>query len=402
MMEKSTALEKRIKRQVTARDHRFFVVVSPGLLDVCLREMKLLFNDQKTLTVVDGGIEFDGSVTDCYLANLHLRTASRIIMRLGSFTASDFATLEKKIETIPWELYLEGGRPPTIQVTLKKSRLYHSGAVEQRFRDMFTRTRACLEKTKPRIPEQTLFVRAFQDRFEVSLDSSGELLYLRGLKTQGGIAPLRETLAAGMLMLAGYDGTLPLIDPMCGTGSFSLEAAMIAQHIPPGWFRNFAFEHWPCFRPGSMKNIRREAEALIRPGKQPMIFSSDQDPEACNRLKAHVAKTGMDSVIQVAHRDLFAFDPERLGLGKGLVMVNPPYGLRIGTKMQSEHLIRDLFELFEKKYQGWTVGLISPLDTKTLKPSFPVKSFPLFHGGLSLFFLTGRVGLKRPKRSVSR
>ncbi|MBU1172605.1 MAG: hypothetical protein KKD44_23855 [Proteobacteria bacterium] len=392
-MEKPTALEKRIKRHVTAREHPFFVVVSPGLLQVCKGELNHVFKGEKVLSEVDGGIEFHGSVADCYLANLHLRCASRILMRLSSFTASDFASLEKKIDQIPWELYLQGDQAFDIHVTLKKSRLYHSGAVIQRFNDRirgregFALNPGKQKQGKP----QTLFVRAVNDRFEVSIDSSGELLYIRGLKTQGGKAPLRETLAAGMLMLAGYDGKMPLIDPMCGTGSFALEAAMMAGNIPPGWHREFAFEHWPCFRPGTWKHMRQEAEPLMGFNTTPRIFSSDQDSKACDRMTENVIRSGLESLIQVTHRDFFEIDPNSLCQEKGLILINPPYGLRLGTKKQSETLIRDLFSRFERTYGGWIVGLISPFDAKTLKPSFPVKTHVLFHGGLELFYLTGTV-----------
>jgi hypothetical protein len=128
-MTKADALEKRIKRNVTAREHTFFVVVSPGLVKVCRDELVQLLGPDRPVVEVDGGIEFKGTVSDAYRANLYLRTASRIIMRFGEFTATDFPTLEKKIKNIPWELYLGKNHIPSIHVTAKKSRLNHTGAL---------------------------------------------------------------------------------------------------------------------------------------------------------------------------------------------------------------------------------------------------------------------------------
>jgi putative N6-adenine-specific DNA methylase len=393
-MEKPDALEKRIKRQVTARQHRFFVVVSPGLGPVCRAELDLLFGGEKTLIDEDGGIAFEGSVVDVYRANLHLRTASRILMRLTSFDATDFKTLEKKTEALPWELYLDPRAPLDVQVTVKKSRLYHSGAVDQRVRESIGRRLGPFGTSGMM---QTVYVRGVQDRFELSLDSSGDLLYLRGLKTQGGAAPLRETLAAAMLMMAGYDGRSPLLDPMCGSGSFSLEAALIARNIPPGWYRRFAFEQWPCFREGAFRQIRREAEVLIGQDTPAPIFAADRDAGACERLKAQAAHAGLDDLIRVQCRDVLDPDPAILSGAPGIIMVNPPYGLRLGTRPAAETLIRDLVALAARAYRGWTLGLLCPLDARTLKAPFPLSSHRLFHGGLTLFFLTGPI---KPRNNV--
>lgn len=136
---------------------------------------------------------------------------------------------------------------------------------------------ATLSKEDITLFPQQLFVRAVNDQLTVSIDSSGDMLYKRGLKIQGGKAPIRETTAASILALAGYHIGEPLIDPMCGTGTFSLEGAMIANHIPAGWYRNFAFMGWPCFKPSRWKHIRREAKGRITRLTKPVIFASDTE-----------------------------------------------------------------------------------------------------------------------------
>lgn len=385
-MTNATPLEKRIKRRITGREHTFFVVVSPGLADVCITEMKTLFPD-KELSVIDGGIEFKGSVRDCYKANLHLRTASRILMRIGSLTATSFSMLEKKLSDFPWELYLTPGFPTEIHVTSKKSKLIHSDAIAERFaKDIAGKIP---ENTKERTV-QKIFIRVVNDRFVISADSTGELLYRRGIKTGGGKAPVRETIAAGALLLSGYNGSRPLIDPMCGSGTFSVEAAMIAQKIPPGWYRDFAFMAWPCFRPGTWKDLRRNAEKNIIDREEKSIFASDLEQQACDTLKKSIEKTRFSKLIDIQQSDFFDIQPETLSDNKGLVIINPPYGLRLGNVKDCELLMDKIISQFESGFKGWHIAVISPFTSFIKKSSLKFKKHPVTHGGLKLFLAVGR------------
>ncbi len=242
-------LSKRIKRHVIGRRHNFFVATSPGFEPVCLQELLKLKPAASEACVTPGGVEFEGRLDDCYLANLNLRSANRILMRIHTFKSSNFRKLEKKLGDIPWELYLHAGRVPKVHVSTKHCRLRHSGAITERFRTtiaaQLSRFESVKKITKIASAEQNIYVRGIDDRFTVSIDSSGDLLYKRGLKKHAGKAPLRETLAAAALLLAGYDGRDPLLDPMCGSGTFSLEGALMAKRIPAGWLRDFAFMGWP-------------------------------------------------------------------------------------------------------------------------------------------------------------
>lgn len=392
---KRDALEKRIKRRVTAREHTFFVTVSPGLVDICRGEMERLFPDKKEIRTVDGGIEFTGKVADCYRTNLHLRTASRILMRLGSFKATSFRELEKKVAAFPWELYLKNGPLPEIHVSLKKSRLYHKEAVAVRIEKIlgscFPEMGEKSSGTASGEMGQALFIRAVEDRFTISLDSSGELLYRRGIKTHGGRAPMRETLAAAALIHAGYDGRMPLVDPMCGSGTFSLEAAMIAMNMPAGWFREFAFTGWPCFSSGIWKHIRREAEKKIRPGEKGLVFASDMDAKALSSLEKSILNTEFAGIIQVAQNDFFKLEPLSLTEEKGLVIINPPYGLRIGTVKESGEMVPRIMTRFNNRYRGWKAAVISTRKPSSKKLPKGFKSLPFFHGGLKLFLIFGQI-----------
>jgi putative N6-adenine-specific DNA methylase len=242
---------KRIKRHVIGREHTFFAATPPGFEPICLRELSSLHPVVGNARVIPGGVEFKGRLDDCYRANLSLHLPNRILMRIIAFKSSNFRQLERKVSDIPWELYLHPGSLLKVHVATKHCRLHHSAAISDRFQKTVASQLSAIQHDEKPLKttdaEQNIFVRGKDDRFTVSIDSSGELLYKRGLKKHTGKAPLRETLAAASLLLAGYKGSQPLIDPMCGAGTFSLEGALIAKCIPPGWFRDFAFRGWPSY-----------------------------------------------------------------------------------------------------------------------------------------------------------
>ncbi len=394
------ALKKRIKRQITGRIQNFFAVTAPGFEKICFDELMALPLSMHEASIVNGGIEFKGRVHDCYLANLHLRTAGRILMRMGEFKASNFRTLEKKLSDFPWELFLTQDSNPQINITSRHSRLYHKNAIADRFTSgiikYFSRTHPIVDLTQPASP-QTIFVRAVNDHFTLSIDSSGDLLYKRGIKKHGGKAPIRETTAAAALKLAGYTGKEPLIDPMCGSGTFSLEGAMMVKHIPSGWFRdNFAFMGWPCFRPQRWNYIKQECGHSVIQADHPLVFASDINQNDCDSLQKSITESDLSDSVYVCCRDFFEITPKNFSEGDtlkttGLVALNPPYGLRIGSKQESSKLFSEIINKLEKDFKRWKIALILP-DKKLLN-KIPVNldRHDLFHGGLKLTLLTGRV-----------
>ncbi|MBU0990864.1 MAG: hypothetical protein KJ737_00100 [Proteobacteria bacterium] len=389
-----SSIEKRIKRHITGQEQTFFTVVSPGLEKICEQELKALETDIRDISLKKGGIEFKGRVHHSYHANLHLRTASRILMRIAEFKVTNFRQLLKKIEDFPWELYLQNGHLPMLNTTSKRSRLFHKEAINEtilsgigeiwgnRLPDTFS--------PDSRMPQQ-LFVRLVDDILTLSIDSSGDLLYKRGIKTLKGKAPIRETIAAAALKIAGYDGSLPLIDPMCGAGTFSIESAMIKKSIPPGWFRDFAFMDWPSFQPGRWAHEKREAEKRIQPTGNPFIFASDKDETACLQLSGTCQTFDLSQDIQVSCKDFFSFTPSRLTGQKGFVTINPPYGIRIGTEKESDEIFDSILQKLVRDYKGWKVIIIAAGVNKDKKIPFPSSRHPFLHGGLNLLLITGRI-----------
>jgi len=394
-MSPENPLSKRIKRHVIGRKHAFFAATAPGFEAVCLQEVLKLKATAGEARVTPGGVEFEGRIDDCYLANLHLRSANRILMRIHTLTSSNFRKLEKKLSDIPWELYLRAGRLPKVHVATKHCRLHHSGAIAERFRkciaEQLSRLESDPEFTTAASVGQKIYVRGVDDRFTVSIDTSGDLLYKRGLKKHAGKAPLRETLAAAALLLAGYDGRGPILDPMCGSGTFSLEGALMAKRIPPGWFRDFAFMGWPSFRPKRWNYMRRQAESQFVKPARPMIFASDTDPGACQKLESCVRKYGMSDAVQVNSRDFFDLDYRVYTDRAGVVCINPPYGRRLGGRNESEKFFKAICDRLKQEYRGWNLVLFAPSRKLAGTLPFQTKSYPILHGGLKVTLLIGKM-----------
>jgi len=394
-------IEKRVKRHVLGKIRSFFVSTLPGIEQLCFDELLSLGISMAGATPMKGGVEFRDRVHNCYLANLKLRTANRILMRIEIFRATNFRQLGKILTGLPWELYLHKDAACAVNVTSRHSRLFHKDAIADKVKESMAErwslTNRYLENKQEisRFPQQ-IFVRAFNDRFTISIDSSGDLLHKRGLKIHGGKAPIRETIAAAILAEAGYHGNEPLLDPMCGTGTFSLEGAMIANHVPAGWYRNFAFMGWPCFRPSRWEYIRREAEKSIKRINKPIIFASDKDQNICLKLEKVIRENNLSGTISVLRRDFFDLQPsdiKRLTKTErnGLVTINPPYGLRLGSKDNSEKTFIKICQKLKKDFKGWKIALIAPSRDLVKKVPFTVAAHDLFHGGLNLTFLTGRI-----------
>jgi len=393
-------IEKRVKRHVLGRTRSFFVATSPGMERLCLDELASLGLDTLDATVTKGGIEFSGRVHECYLANLKLRTANRILMRIEGFQATNFRQLAKKLESLPWELYLPGGAACVINVTSRHSRLFHKDAIADQFKESLAKQIPLDDSDSKREQHpshfsQRIFVRVFNDSFTVSIDSSGDLLHKRGLKTHVGTAPIRETIAAAVLAVAGYRGGEPLLDPMCGSGTFSLEGAMVANHIPAGWYRGFAFMGWPCFRSSRWGHIRREAEKAITRPSEPIVFASDKDEDTCKTLAEVIRKNDLSGTVAVFAKNFFDLGtPDIEGLTKskhGLVIINPPYGRRLETQDRSDRLFVEICEKLRSDFKGWKTALIAPERSLIKKVPFAVTAHDLFHGGLNLTLLTGRI-----------
>lgn len=384
-----TALEKRIKRRICARRHVFFAVVTPGLEGVCTREIEGLPGSFEIISPESGGISFAAGLSDAYAANLFLRTPTRILMRVHGFSASSFIQFEKEFRKIPWELFLREGSCPEVSVSCSKCRLYHSDAIAERSRKWFSEILGPVDLSRKK---QQIFIRGEDDRFTLSINTSGDPLYKRGLKEGGGLAPIRETLASGILDMAGFREGMTLLDPMCGSGTFSLEAAMISKRIPPGFYRDFAFTDWPSFMEKRWRHMLIKASEEIIPCGLKTIFASDVDSQTTEFLKRNIEKSDLRDIVSVCRRDFFETREIDLPREKGLVVFNPPYGKRLGNVFQGRRYFEDICGKLASDFMGWRIAVIAPGEFFNKDMPFrEMRLHDVFHGGLKLKVLTAKI-----------
>ena len=379
---------------------KLFVVCSPGLEPFAAHELyQLGLKDgysspqSETFPTVSGyphepgGIEFQGSLHHVYLANLYLRTASRLLVRLGQFYASEFPELRRKAGRLPWENYLAPGQPISFRVTCQTSRLYHEAAVAERVRGAI---RDRLGKPSPvhkyqedpgtDLP-QLIVIRLADNLCTISIDSSGALLHRRGYRLATTKAPLRETLASAMVMASTWDRISPLLDPFCGSGTIPIEAALLAAKIPPGYRRRFAFMDWPHFDSKIWEKLLADAAKTIV-SYLPTIIGSDRDAGAIRAAQANAERADVASRIEFSRKAISAIDPPS---GPGWVVTNPPYGVRLSKTNDLRNLYAQFGNVMRAKCPGWQVTLICDRVQLIRNTGLDFdKGIPTMNGGLKV------------------
>ncbi len=354
-----------------------FAVATPGF-ENALRDEALACGFA-TAEPVPGGVTFQGGWPDVWRANLMLRGASRILARIGTFMAFHLAQLDKRARKFPWADVLRADVPLRVQVTCKASKIYHAGAATQRIE---TALRESLGAVISPDAGLVLKVRIEDNRVTLSLDTSGESLHKRGHKEAVGKAPMRETLAALMLRHAGYDGSEPVLDPMCGSGTFPIEAAEIAMGLAPGRSRPFAFEQLASFDAGAWQTMKA-APAPVATNLR--FYGSDRDAGAIRMSIANAERA--DVAEATVFTNAAAGDARPPEGPPGLVIVNPPYGARIGNKKLLYPLYGTLGQTLLEHFKGWRVALVTsepPLAKATGLP-WRDQSAAIPHGGMKVW-----------------
>ncbi len=325
-----------------------FAVAAPGLAPALAAEIR----EAGFASVVESpaGVTFRGGWPEIWRANLTLRGATRILVRLAAFRAMHPAQLDKRATKLLWRDWLRPDIPVRVEATCRKSRIYHAGAATQRIEGALTAAGIPLSPEA----ELVLKVRIEDDLCTISIDTSGAALHKRGLKTELNRAPMRESLAALFLRAAGFTGTEPLCDPMCGSGTFPIEAAEIATGLFPGRARSFAFEQLASFDPEAWETLRQPPPPRATPHR---FTGSDRDQGAVAMSRANAERAGVAALTGFELRPVSeAMPPE----GKpGLVIANPPYGGRIGNKKALAGLYAAFGQRMKSGFPGWRVALIT-------------------------------------------
>lgn len=328
----NNSFKRRLKNHLIGREHIFFAVVQPGFESTCGTEFSGL-NIQINDNFIEGGVEFTGRLESCYRASLLSRTAGRIMMRMAEFRSVNYFELERQIRSFPWELYLLPGSPIEYRTNTAKSMIYHTGKLEEIFTLGISERLAShglKEQFVGPLTVQTIFLRNHRDLCTVSLDVSGKFLHKRGSGKNISRAPLRETTAALILLEAGIKSYSQIIDPMCGSGTFSVEAASILTNTPPAYDRDFPFLNWPCFRESTFRFIKNSAgkDIIDRNNITQRILTSDIDAGTVEIAKSNIPVM-FNEMIKPEISDFFSLSREIVKNKKTLIVLNPPYGKRL-------------------------------------------------------------------------
>jgi len=341
---------------------------------------KVLANELRKLgfSITDshpGRLRYQTDLGGMYRSLFMLRTADRLLLEAGRYEAQDFDALYEGARNIPWENYLPRSRPIVVsKVHSAHSRLTAITSIQSVVHKALADRLCTLWKVR-RLPETgdpiSLRVYVEKDQVQILLDITGEPLFKRGYRQEGGVAPLRETTAAAMLLLSGWRRKFPLYDPFCGSGTILIEAALYAWEIPPGLGRTFVLSQLPFGAPSLEESLRKELKAVIRTDIPLYIQGSDKEKSAVEgarhnleralQLIHHPVEGDHPSTVSVAKLPTFrrcSIEELRSGEEQGFLITNPPYGERLGTQEEAEALYR-LFGQQVPHFAGWKLAVIT-------------------------------------------
>ncbi len=355
------------------------LVTAPGLETALAAEAKELGLPSPSL--VPGGVQTRATWPMIWQAHLNLRGAARILVRIAEFRAMHPAQLDKRSRKVDWAAFIAPGTKIRVEATSRKSRIYHAGAAASRVTKAIVDLAGAEEVKEAAKAALVIKVRLDDDLCTISLDATGDALHKRGHKPAVGKAPMRENMAALFLRQCGFTGDEPVLDPMCGSGTFVIEAAEIAAKMQAGRSRGFAFENLVGFDADKFA-VMRDTEGLVEPSHR--FYGFDRDAGAVKSSTANAEMAGV--------QDWTGFGQQAIGAltapdgPVGLVIVNPPYGARIGNRKLLFSLYATLGARLKSEFSGWRVGLVTSdggLAKATGLPWVP-NDVPVAHGGIKV------------------
>ena len=366
----------------SSRAEAFFAPCPRGLEALLADELRALGASDTRVTA--GGVAFAGGWDVCYRANLWSRLASRILWRVAQFDYRSEDDVYAAARAVDWFSLFDVNRTLRVYVTAQKSPLKSlefvtlrvKDAVCDRFRDDVGR-RPDVERASP---EVRVHVFLEEKRGALYLDTSGEALFKRGWRAAAGDAPLRENLAAGILRLIKWRPPTPLLDPMCGSGTFLVEAAMMALEVAPGLDRSFGFERLAGYDAGLWRTLREKARARRQPVDRLPIFGSDKSGTALAVARENLAAIGLAGAVELKQMDVLDGGPPAAG---GILVMNPPYGERVGSAEELAAFYPRLGDALKQRYAGWTAYILTAdLNLARLIGLKATKRTPLYNGAL--------------------
>ncbi len=362
-----------------------FATASRGTEPLVAAELETL--GAKKVRQGRGGVSFMANLDEAMRLIVYSRLAMRVLYPLGEFESAGQEGLYEAASSVAWEEWLTTTSTFAVEATLTNSEHTHSGFVALKIKDGIVDRMRKVKGARPNVDTQSPDVQVVahlnKNKLSLSLDLCGDALFKRGYRIKTTPAPLKETLAAAVLMASGYDGTEPLADPMCGSGTIVIEAGYIATNRPPGLKRHFAVERWPSLGEKAsalLTEIKAEATANLRPAAHP-ILARDRDEEALEAVKRNVIAAGLTAEVRVEQADAVHDEPPT-DITPGLICTNPPYGDRLSAGGQ-KGMKTFYFQLGEgmNRWAGWRMAFLS--GNSAFESAFhhrPIKRTPMFNG----------------------
>ena len=363
-------------------NYRCFAPCPRGLEALLQQELGAL--GATDLRQTEGGVGFSGGLATIYRANFESRIASRILLEVVHVPYRTEQDIYVAASALPWPQWFPPSRTIKVKTSAQHCPLKSIDFVTLRIKDAVCDTFTKQKGARPSVNSNRPDIRidAFLDATHLTLylGTTGDSLFKRGFRESTVEAPLRENLAAGIVQLTGWNGTTPLLDPLCGSGTIPLEAAMLARKIAPGLGRRFAFELFSNFDQALWKTVQAQAKAKQLPSSPVPIYASDRDAHAVQAAKDQFMRAGVANDIALTQTDLFDLSPPQ---EPGIIVMNPPYGVRLGTQADLDVFYPKLGSWLKTRCVGWRVYLFTgDLRAPKLIGLAPTKRTPLFNGAI--------------------
>ncbi|MGL5378719.1 THUMP domain-containing class I SAM-dependent RNA methyltransferase [Clostridium sp.] len=339
-------------------EYNLIATTTFGLEGITAKELKALgYEDLKT---ENGKVYFTGDEMDIAIANIHLRTADRILINMGEFEARSFEELFQGTKNIKWSELIPKDGIMHVNGKSVKSTLYSVPDCQSIVKKAIVKSMSeayGIETFEESGPLYKIEVAILKDKVTLTIDTSGPGLHKRGYREEAGMAPLKETLAAAMVLISRWKESYELVDPFCGSGTILIEAAMIMQNIAPGMCRKFTCETWPTMDEEIFEQVREGAERAIK-HKDIKLIGYDIDGRILKVARSNAQKAGVSKYIEFQRRDFNEFSSSNK---YAFVITNPPYGERLGEKEEVFNLYKT-FGLFKRRFSAWEYNILTSFE----------------------------------------
>ncbi|MBE9167260.1 RNA methyltransferase [Pleurocapsales cyanobacterium LEGE 06147] len=368
--------------------NNYFATVARGLEVIAAQELARL--GAKAVRPDFAGVYFQGDKALLYRVNIWARTIFRVLVPIANIKAYNAQQLYRSVQNINWSEYLQINQTFAVNCTGKNKNLNHTHFTALQIKNAITdrqqkkyRKRSSIE---PKNPDLLINAHIDRDRCILSLDSSGSSLHRRGYRPAMGLAPLKETLAAALLEMTGWTPDLPLFDPLCGSGTLPIEAALKALNIAPGLYRQrFGFQTWQDFERDLWQEIVTQAKDSQLSTLAAPIIGSDRDLKVIEQARINASNCGLEKQIKFLQQELSSVEAPA---ERGIIICNPPYGQRLGNTKELESLYQLLGDILKQRFRGWTAYILT--GNKNLAKKIGLRTsqrLPVYNGSLSCTLL---------------